>query len=247
MTAFAKLTLVEAKLFRRNPTAMFWGLIFPALLLVALGALFPGFQEPSEDLGGQRAIDLYAPIAIGMGLATLGLGAVPVYLATYRERGVLRRLSTTPVPPLRLLSAVLTVQLVAAAAAAVLAVGVAVVGFDVPLPRHPLPFALAFVLAAASLYAMGLVVGSVAKGASAAQSIGWIVYFPMLLFAGVYFPREVMPDGLRTASDLSPAGAAVAALEDAWLGTGPAASSLIVMAAFAIGAGLLAAKVFRWQ
>ena len=247
MRALAKLTVVEAKLLSRDVMSLFWGLIFPALLLTVLGLAFPGFGEPSEDLGGQRPIDLYAPIVIAMGVATIGLAGVPVYLAGYREKGVLRRLSTTPTPPRHLLSAVVAVQLAAAVVAAAAAVAVAVFGFDVGAPRHPMAFGLAFVLAAASIYSIGLVIGAVAKTASAAQGIGMVFYFPMLLFAGVYFPREVMPDGMRTVSDLTPAGAAVAALEDAWIGPGPSASSLIVMAAFAAGAGLVASKVFRWE
>ena len=221
MTAFAKQTAVEAKLFRRDPMSLFWALIFPALLLLVLGLAYPGFTDPSEDLNGHRAVDLYAPIVLGLGVATVGVAGVPVYLATYREKGVLRRLSTTPVPPRSLLAALLTVQLAAAVVAATLASAVAVLAFDVPAPRHPLRFGLAFAARRRvpgrdrPRHRLG------GQGASAAQGIGMVLYFPMLFFAGVYFPREVMPEGLRTISDLTPAGAAVAALEDSWIGTGP--------------------------
>ncbi len=171
---------------------MFWGLIFPAVLLIALGVFFPGFDTPSSDLGGSRMIDLYAPIVLGLALATLAFATLPAVLATYRERGVLRRLQTTPVSPWRLVTAQLIIQLVMAGLSAALAIAVGVVMFDIPIPQNGLGFVLVYVLAAASMLAIGLLIGAVAPTVSSGQGIGMAVYFPMLFFAGVYFPREAM-------------------------------------------------------
>lgn len=91
----AKLIAVEAKLFLREPAAVLRGLVFPALLLGLLGAFFPGFRDPLEDADGVRLIDLYAPIVLGLCLATLAFATLPAILATYRQFGVLRRLATS--------------------------------------------------------------------------------------------------------------------------------------------------------
>ena len=104
MNRLARLTTTELKLFLRDPMAWFFALAFPPLLLVVLGAI-PAFREPQADLGGRRVIDLYVPIVVGFVLAMLAISVVPTYLATYRERGVLRRLATTPVRPAALLGA----------------------------------------------------------------------------------------------------------------------------------------------
>jgi ABC-2 type transport system permease protein len=247
MSALTKLTTVEGKLFAREPLAMFWGLIFPAVLLVALGVFFPGFDTPSADLGGFRMIDLYAPIILGLALATLAFATLPAILATYRERGVLRRLQTTPVSPWRLVAAQLIIQMVMAGLSAALAIAVGVVVFDIPVPQNLLGFILVYILAAVSMLAIGLLIGAVAPTVSSGQGIGMAVYFPMLFFAGVYFPREAMSEGLLAVSDLTPTGAGVQALQDTWSGLAPSTSSLLVMAAFAIGAGVLAALTFRWE
>jgi ABC-2 type transport system permease protein len=77
--------------------------------------------------------------------------------------------------------------------------------------------------------------------------MGLAVYFPLLFFAGVYFPREVMSDSLRGISDLTPSGAVVQALGDTWAGNSASASSLLVMAAFAIVTALVAIRFFRWE
>ena len=96
MSAFRALTTTEARVFAREPAGVFWGLVFPAVLLIVLGFAFPGAREPSDDLGGFRLVDLYSPIVLTLGLVTLAFATLPVILATYRERGVLRRISTTP-------------------------------------------------------------------------------------------------------------------------------------------------------
>lgn len=247
MTATMKLTKTEGKLFVRDPIALFFGLVFPGLLLLALGYLFPGFDEPTTDLDGARYIDVYGPIALVLGLATLGLVTLPPILGGYRQRGILRRLRTTPVHPARLLTAQLVVHLVVAILATAIAVAVVVAAFDVPFPENPLWFALAFLLAAASIFSIGLLVGALARTTTSGQAIGMGIYFPMLFLAGVWIPRTVMPDGLLTVSDLTPLGSAVQALEDSWFGITPSATNLLVMAIWAAVVGLIAVRVFRWE
>ena len=247
MAATAQLIRVESRLFARDPIALFFGLVFPAVLLAALGFLFPGFDEPSPDLDGARYIDVYTPIVLALGLATLGLVTLPPILGTYRQFGILRRLRTTPVHPFRLLGAQLVVHAAVAIGAAALAILVAVVLFDVPIPENPFWFAVSFLLATASVFSIGLLVGAVAGTTVSGQAIGMAIYFPMLFFAGVWIPRSIMPDGLLTLSDLTPLGSAVAAFEASWFGTGPSALSLVVMAVYTLIAGVVAVRVFRWE
>ncbi|HLF43724.1 MAG TPA: ABC transporter permease [Acidimicrobiia bacterium] len=247
MSALTKMTTIEAKLFAREPMAVFWGLAFPSLLLLLLGFAFPGGRVPSEDLGGFRLVDLYAPIVLFLALATVAFATLPPLLAGYREMGLLRRLSTTPVGSRRLVGAQLLLQVSVAFLAGLLALAVAGLVFEIPMPGNIVGFVFSFFLAALSMLSVGLFIGAVAPSASSGQGIGMAVYFPMLFFAGVYFPRDVMPEGMRRVSDFTPAGATVQALQDTWMGLAAPGSSLLVMAAFALGFGLLAALFFRWE
>jgi ABC-2 type transport system permease protein len=247
MSATMKLTGTETRLFLRDPLPLFFGLVFPAVLLIALGLFFPGFDEPAADLGGYRYIDTYSPIALGLGLATLGLVTLPPILGTYRQFGILRRLRTTPVHPARLLGAQLVVHTAVAVVAAVLAIVAVIVLFDVVAPQQPLLFALSFVLAAASIFSLGLLVGARVRSTSSGAAVGMGIYFPMLFFAGVWIPRAVMPDGLRTLSDFTPLGAAVQAMNDSWIEGTVGLQPLLVMAAYALVVGFIAMRVFRWD
>ena len=69
-----------------------------------LGSI-PAFREADPDFGGLRPVDAYVPVSVLLGLIVGGLQAMPQTLTGYRERGILRRMSTTPVRPAALLSA----------------------------------------------------------------------------------------------------------------------------------------------
>jgi ABC-2 type transport system permease protein len=243
----ARITIVESKLFMRDATGIVMGVAFPALLLLVLGYALPGFRDPADDLGGQRPIDIYVPITLAMAVATLAVSSLPTYLATYRERGVLRRLATTPVGPVNLLVAQLAVNVAATLVAVVLAIAVAAGAFGVDLPRQPAGFLLAFLAGTGAMFALGLLIAAVAPRAKAASGIGMLVYFPMLFFAGVWTPGPTMPDGARRISDFTPLGAASQAMQDAWTGSFPRALHLCVLAAYIAALTALATRLFRWE
>jgi ABC-2 type transport system permease protein len=118
------------------------------------------------------------------------------------------------------------------------AVLVVVVGgavLDAHLRLQPLGLVLSVLLAAAAIFALGLWVAAIARTQRAAGAIGAGPFYPMMFFAGVWLPREVMPPALRTVSDLTPIGSAVHAMDISMLaGRFPPTESLLVMAVWAV-------------
>ena len=102
--AFGQIVLNESRLARRQPASLIAGIVLPMVLLVIFSAI-PAFHQPVADLGGLTTLDVYVPILIVFSLGLVALFSLPMPLTTYRELGVLRRLSTTPVPPWWLLTA----------------------------------------------------------------------------------------------------------------------------------------------
>ncbi len=178
-------------------------------------------------------------------LATLGLNALPARLATYREKGVLRRLSTTPVHAATVLAAQLVVYLVVAIAAMVLLVVIGKLIFDVPLPSDLFGFIAAYFVGMASLFALGLLVAAVAPTTRAGTALSTPLLFVTMFLGGVYLPRVFLPDFLISIGAYTPPG--VQALFDAWSGNVLQLPQLVTMVAIAVAAGVAAARSFRWE
>lgn len=246
MSAYAAVLKSETKLFTREPGALFWVLVFPALLLIAFG-LIPKYREVNPDLGGQRIIDFYVPSVVLVALITASLQSMPAALTGYRERGILRRMRTTPARPSNLLAAQMVLNAAAAVAGAVLGVLIGRVVWDVPLPQHPLAYVVTLLLAALAGLAMGAVITAVSRTVKAAQAIGLSVFFPAMFTAGIYVPLQVLPDGLRTVIEFTPFGAAAQALNQAAVGDWPSWTHLLVLVVWAVVCMGLAARWFRWE
>jgi len=243
-SAFASLTVTEAKLLAREVVPLLWGVGFPMLLLAVIGSFSSG---PDKSLGGGTLVAAYVPILIAFSCATFALQGLPTVLTGYRERGILRRLNATPVGAGRLLGAQLTVNL---SVSLIATIGILVVGraaFGVPLPGQTVGFVLAFGLTAAAMIGLGLLVASLARNARVAGAVGTMIFLPLMFFAGLWMPQATMPAGLRAAGEDTPLGAAVAAVTHSMAGQWPSAASLGVLAAYAVAFGLLAWRLFRWE
>jgi ABC-2 type transport system permease protein len=242
----ARLTQVEFRLFLRERIGPIWGIGLPVLLLVIFGAI-PAFRKVQPGYNGLTLLDAYVPILITMSLALLALIAMPSVLVGYRERGVLRRLQTTPAGPVRVLSAQLIVNTGVAVVTLLVLLLVGRFGYHVPLPRQLGAWTVAALLAVAAMMSMGLFVAAVAPTARTAAAIGAILFYPLMFFSGLWLPIPSMPAVLQHISHATPLGAAWEAFQAADLGHWPSALALVTMAAWAIVFGAGAARFFRWE
>jgi len=236
----------ELRLFRREPGALFWILAFPTLLLVILGSI-PGFRHHEADLGGLRTIDVYVPVAVLLGMIVGALQSMPQNLTGYRERGILRRMSATPVRPTALLSAQMVVYGAAALASALCALIVGRLAFDVRLPEQAFGYLLALLLAILAALALGAVVSALSRTTKIAGAIGSAVFFPMMFCAGVWIPVNSMPDVMARIVGYTPFGAAAEALNRAAAGHWPGWTHLGVLVAWTVLLTVGASRWFRWE
>ncbi|MBO1752143.1 ABC transporter permease [Actinotalea sp. BY-33] len=253
MHALTRLTIAEVRLFLRDPVSVFLGVLFPAALLLGLGAI-PALREPADEFGGVPFVEAWAPAALALGLGIIALQQIPVVVATYRERGVLRRMSTTPVHPSAMLAAQLLVALGAAVVAGALVVASAWLVLDVPLPQRPLEFVASFVVGFGALLALGTLIAAVAPSLRLATGLATFTYVVAMFAGGVFLPQFLMPDALVRVSAYVPPG--VQALLESWSGVAAAGGTAAgpplmlqvgIMALLAVVVGGAAATLFRWE
>ncbi len=251
MSVLRKLAWVEVKLFFREPLALIIAFAFPFFMFFVLVGVFGNEAETDpEDIevwrGGGPA-DYYVSTYVGLVMAAAGLVTLPLRLADYRERGVLRRYRAAGVSaPVMLGSQVL----VASAMSIIAATGI--VALSTTLYGTVLPESWPLVIAAGvvgllTFAAFGVLLGAVVPSVRAAQGLGFSLFFVMLMISGSGPPREVLTSSMRAFSNLLPLTHVNLLLQDAWLGFGWSWGAAAVAAGFFVVSSLLAARFFRWE
>jgi ABC-2 type transport system permease protein len=240
---------VEVKLLLREPITVVFTFGFPFLVLLVLGQVFGNTPDPEspEVWRGVGPMDYYVPGYIGLTVAAIGLIALPVHLASYRERGVLRRLRASGMRPWTVLGAQAAVGALAAVIGGVLLVALGFAVYDVHAPASVIGVVVAFLLSVCCFAAIGILLGAVMPSARAAQGLGLMLFFVMMFLAGTDGPREVMGEVLRRIGDFLPLTHAVTAMQDPWIGFGTNPAELGLVVGITVLAGLLAARYFRWE
>jgi ABC-2 type transport system permease protein len=242
MHTLRKLIWIELKLFTREPFTLIFMFVFPLVVLVVLLGIF----EPDDpEFPGASPRGYYLASYVGVVIATVGLISLPVHVAAYRERGILRRFRASSVPAWSVVGAQMIVGLLMVTVGSILLVAVGKLAYDASLPATYGRVAVAFVLGTLCFLAIGILLASLTRNARAAQAIGMIMFFPMWLLSGAGPPSFVMSAGMRQISDLLPLTYAVRALYDPWLGLASEATDLLVLAGILLVAGTLSVRLFR--
>src|SRR4030042_6524533 len=101
MRRLAKMTWLELKLFAREPSTVIFTRAIPLIFLFIMGGVFGNTPDTGDEgfiaFRGVGPMDYYLPAYIALVVASLGLIGLPVHLAAYREKGVLRRFRASSV------------------------------------------------------------------------------------------------------------------------------------------------------
>jgi len=244
--AFAKLLRNEARLALRVPLGLGMGLGLPVLLLIIFGSI-PALRKASPQLGGLSYFSVSFPVLIGTTVLSLSTLSLPRNLVTYRETGVLRRLSLTPAPPAWMLGAQLVINLLITIGSLAVLTVAGIAFFGLHAPQNWPGFLLGIVLTIAAFFAIGLWIAAVARNNAVANGIGGLLFYVMLFFGGLWVPRAVMPTVLRNVSDWTPMGAAVGVVQDSLQGIAIPLHLLLALAGYALVFGYLAVRYFSWE
>src|SRR5438034_5343050 len=114
-TTVARLVRAELRLMTRDPLVLTFVFAFPIVTMLIIGGAFG--TRPDRAFDGTNPSHWYVASYLTVVIAATGLVMLPVHLASYRERGVLRRFAAAGFPRWTLPIAQLIVALLTSAAA----------------------------------------------------------------------------------------------------------------------------------
>jgi ABC-2 type transport system permease protein len=242
------------KSLQRTPRAVVFSIIFPVVLLVMFNSIFTGGQNATTEFHG-RKIDTSTYFTAGIIAYAVMMSAfstLAVALTARRERGELKRLRGTPVPPWTfMLSQVLrTVLTVALMVIALLLIGR--LAFNVSIPGKTAPgLVIYLILGTATMCTLGIAITALCPTEEVASTVAPFAAVILSFVSGVFIPISALPDWLAQVGQLFP----LYHLADGLQGTffpqgggigliGSNVASLVVWG----GAGLfIAVRQFKWE
>jgi len=250
---FGRLVLTEGKVWLRGSDVL-WVLLLPVVLILGMAAIAPELRETASGdtwagtpFYGVAVINVTLPAMLTMPIAITALTIMPTAFGGFREKGILRRFSATPMRPQSMFAAHFIINVVMALAGALIAVIVTSFLFNIANPNNIALVVLGFVLGMAAMMALGSLVSARVSRASTGTAIGNIIFFPLLLTASVF---TVIEPGtvLYQIARVSPLGAASQVMTYGWFG-GDTFPWIQIASMIAWTAVLtpLAVKLFKWR
>jgi ABC-2 type transport system permease protein len=205
--------------------------------------------QPVESLGLEY-IDFLVPGIVAMMIMSSNLNGVAGQIASWRERGVLRRMQSTTLKARTFIAAQITARLLlnGSQAVIVLLIGWLVFGTQV---MGSWPLLLFYVILGTLVFmSIGFIIAGLAKTPESAGPIAGLISFPLMFLGNVFFPVKNMPEFIQPIvkglpiTQLSDALREVmnvgAGLTDLWMQTAWLAGWLVV-------SFIVATYSFRWE
>jgi ABC-2 type transport system permease protein len=195
-------------------------------------------------------IEFFTPALLAYAISIGAVFGAALTLVTWREKGLLRRLRLAPLRPSEIATGRVMVSLAIALVQLLLFLGAGVLLFDLSLDASwwmAFPLILVGTLA---FLAIGLITGAVTNTAEGASAVANLITLPMAFLSGAFFPIDLAPGWLQAVSKALPLTYLVEGLQDAMvrgLSAAAALPELGVLAAFALGLGVLGIRLFRWE
>jgi ABC-2 type transport system permease protein len=234
---------LELKLTLRRGESVLLTLIIPLALLLFFSTVD---VLPEDAVAGDRPVDFVVPGVLALAVLSTSFTGLAIATGFERSYGALKRLGASPLPRGVLLAgktlAVLAVEVIQVAL-------LVVVGLLLDWQPHgnPLWVVLLLVLGTAAFAALGLLMaGTLRAEATLAAANG--VYLILLMLGGIVFPLSELPDAVAAVAEALPAAALADGLRSVLAErAGLPVGDVLVQAAWAVVAGVLAARTFRWE
>jgi len=232
-------TRMELGLLARNGEQLLLTIVIPTVVLVLFA------KTSVADIPTPR-IDFLVPGVLALAVMSTAFTGQAIATGFERRYGVLRRLSTTPMPRgVLLLAKTIAVAAVEVAQVALLVV----VGLALGWSPHGnvLEVIALLLLGTAAFSGLGLLLAGILR-AEATLAAANLIYLLLLVLGGVIFPLTEFGDGLRQVLEQLPISALTEGLRTVLRHDDHASlRDWLVLGGWAVGTIAVASRTFRWE
>jgi ABC-2 type transport system permease protein len=242
------LVWLEIKIFLREPMGAFGTVIAPVLVLMLFGRIGTTVM-PRAQATASNFFKVDVPVFVAILIAINAVVSLVAIMSIYRESGILKRLSTTPLRSYTILTAHVIVKLLLTAATLALTLVLArnslLTDSHIPLFK----FTIAVLITTWSILSIGFVIASIVPTARFAQPISSVILYPMLAVSGLFMPLSVFSPTFRRIARALPFTYAVSLLQGMWKNEAWSAhvGDVAALALVFVICTALSSKIFRWQ
>jgi ABC-2 type transport system permease protein len=240
----------DQKQFWREPASVFFTVGLPLIFMVLFTSIF---GNDDITVNGQQisGATYYVPSILTLEIVSATFLNLVIWIVLQRERGQLKRVRATPVPGAVVIGGRGLTSFVIAILAVVLLCAIGVVFYGVDLPSGTLPaFIVSVFIGVLSLSAVGFAFSGFVPSENAAPAMANFVALPIYFISGIFVPEETLPDWMSKLGSVFPVkplfDALLTSFNPATTGSGFEWGKLAVVAAWGVGALLVAMRTFRW-
>lgn len=244
MRSFWQLFLANLKIVYRNTSGIFWTVLMPSFIYVALSVL-----PIKRALGVQLNYSNYVlPGIVAMTIMQGGIYGLAYWMVDMRSRGVIKRFLVTPLRPWQLVVSLLASRAVIMLAQVVVLTLLGVAVFDATFAGNVLSTVVFVVLGGSIFLTFGLLISSFASSYESAAPITSAIGLPLTFLGNIFYPVDVLPGTLKIVAKLLPITYLADGLRQSYLGPvswGTLGFDLFVLSGWLLGMLLLTAVVFK--
>lgn len=246
MRKFLKLYSIEQKLAFRSADMIIFGIAMPVGILALISIVAGG--KMAGDTGYTFLDSAFASL-IAVGICACAFMGIPLTIADYRDKKILKHFFVTPCSPVWMLGANVICGAVMAILSAVAVTLVSVVVFGYRMKGSVLLFIIMWFLTLISMLSIGLLMASLCRTVKAANAVTSLVYFPMLFLSGATIPFELFPEGLQKVAAVLPLTQGIKLMKEASMGmqTEGAVWRIVLLIGITLVCTAISIRTFRWE
>ena len=245
MKRFLKLYMIEQKLALRSGDMLIFGVAMPVGIMILINVI-AGQKQAGE---GYTYLESSFASLIAVGICAAAFMGLPLTIADYRDKKILKHFFTTPSSPMWIIGSDMLCAGVTALLSAISVALVSALFLGYEMKGNILAFMGCWLLTLVSMFSIGLLMASLCRTIKSVNAVTTLVYFPMLFLSGATIPYELFPSGLQKAANVLPLTQGIKLmkavsmgieLENVW-------KIIVLLVGITVICTVISVRVFRWE